>query len=93
MEIGAFLVACAGFMTTDETLSLTLAMANVGNRLDWGMPLVLDKHCIGGIPGNRTSMIVVPIVAAHGLIIPKTGDEHTSPPNASRNLLKSNRND
>jgi len=33
---------------------------------------VVDKHCIGGIPGNRTSMIVVPIVAAHGLLIPKS---------------------
>ena len=31
-----------------------------------------DKHCIGGIPGNRTSMLIVPIVAAHGMLIPKT---------------------
>ena len=44
-----------GVHDTDETLSLTLAMANVGNRLDWGMPLVLDKHCIGGIPGCSSS--------------------------------------
>lgn len=72
MEIGAFVVACAGFMSTQETLSLTRSMIDVGNRLRWNAPLVVDKHCIGGIPGNRTSMIVVPIVAAHGLICPKT---------------------
>ena len=54
MEIGAYLVACAGFMTTPETLALTRAMIDVGNRLHWDSPLVVDKHCIGGIPGNRT---------------------------------------
>ncbi|MEH6474832.1 MAG: thymidine phosphorylase family protein [Sneathiella sp.] len=71
-EIAAFLVSSAGFMTTDEMLALTEAMANVGHRLTWGEPNIVDKHCVGGVPGNRTSMIVVPIVAAHGLIIPKT---------------------
>jgi len=72
MEIGALLVACASFMSTQETLAMTRAMVNVGNRRKWDSPLIADKHCIGGIPGNRTSMIVVPIVAVHGLVIPKT---------------------
>lgn len=36
MEIAAFLVACAGFMTEQEVLNLTRAMANVGQRLHWG---------------------------------------------------------
>lgn len=80
MEIGAFLVACAGFMTTQETLALTRAMVSIGNRLHWDAPLVVDKHCIGGIPGNRTSMIVVPIVAAHGLLIPKTSSRAITSP-------------
>ncbi len=80
MEIAAFLVACAGFMSTQETLSMTRAMINVGNRLDWKTPLVVDKHCIGGIPGNRTSMIVVPIMAAHGLICPKTSSRAITSP-------------
>ncbi|MFO1190020.1 MAG: thymidine phosphorylase family protein [Alphaproteobacteria bacterium] len=72
MEVAAFLVSSASFMTTDEVLSLTQAMARTGNRLVWPGTPVVDKHSIGGIPGNRTSMIVVPIVAAHGLMIPKT---------------------
>ncbi|MHA1569437.1 MAG: thymidine phosphorylase, partial [Alphaproteobacteria bacterium] len=72
MEIAAFLVAAARFMTADEVLALTEAMAASGNRLSWPETPVVDKHCVGGVPGNRTSMIVVPIVAAHGLTIPKT---------------------
>lgn len=80
MEIAAFLVACAGFMSTQETLSLTRAMVDVGNRLHWNSPVVVDKHCIGGIPGNRTSLIVVPIVAAHGLICPKTSSRAITSP-------------
>jgi len=53
-------------------LYLTRAMLQSGDRMDWHEALVADKHCIGGIPGNRTSMLVVPIVAAHGMLIPKT---------------------
>ncbi len=88
MEIGAFLVACAGFMTTQETLALTRAMADVGSRLDWHAPLVVDKHCIGGIPGNRTSMIVVPIVAAHGLIMPKTSSRAITSPSGTADTME-----
>ncbi len=88
MEIAAFLVACAAFMTTQETLALTRAMANVGNRLKWDAPLVVDKHCIGGIPGNRTSMIVVPIVAAHGLIIPKTSSRAITSPSGTSDTME-----
>jgi len=67
-------------MSTQETLSLTRAMIEIGNRIDWKEPLVVDKHCVGGIPGNRTSMIVVPIVAAHGLICPKTSSRAITSP-------------
>jgi thymidine phosphorylase len=88
MEIGAFLVACAGFMSTQETLAMTRAMADVGNRLSWKAPLVVDKHCIGGIPGNRTSMIVVPIVAAHGLTIPKTSSRAITSPSGTADTME-----
>jgi thymidine phosphorylase len=88
MEIGAFLVACAGFMSTQETLSLSRAMVEVGDRLHWDSPLVVDKHCIGGIPGNRTSMIVVPIVAAHGLICPKTSSRAITSPSGTADTME-----
>lgn len=88
MEIGVFLVACAGFMSTEETLLLTRAMIDVGDRLQWDSPLVVDKHCIGGIPGNRTSMIVVPIVAAHGLICPKTSSRAITSPSGTADAME-----
>ena len=88
MEIGAFLVACASFMSTQETLSLTKAMIDVGNHLHWNSPLVVDKHCIGGIPGNRTSMIVVPIVAAYGLMCPKTSSRAITSPSGTADTME-----
>ncbi len=88
MEIGAFLVACAGFMSTEETLAMTRAMVSVGEKLRWNAPLVVDKHCIGGIPGNRTSMIVVPIVAAHGLLIPKTSSRAITSPSGTADTME-----
>jgi thymidine phosphorylase len=88
MEIAAFLVASAAFMTTAEVLGLTRAMAGVGNRMTWDAPMVVDKHCIGGIPGNRTSMIVVPIVAAHGLTIPKTSSRAITSPAGTADTME-----
>lgn len=88
MEIAAFLVACAAFMTESEVLALTRAMASAGQRLRWDAPMIVDKHCIGGIPGNRTSMIVVPIVAAHGLSIPKTSSRAITSPAGTADTME-----
>jgi thymidine phosphorylase len=93
VEVAAFIVACGGFMTTAETLHLTRAMVDAGDRLSWGDGvanggLVVDKHCIGGIPGNRTSMIVVPIVAAHGLPIPKTSSRAITSPAGTADTME-----
>lgn len=49
---------------------------------------LVDKHCIGGIPGNRTSMIVVPIVAAHGLTIPKTSSRAITSPAGTADTME-----
>lgn len=88
MEIAAFLVGSASFMTTDELLALTRSMAAAGTQLTWNRPLVVDKHSIGGIPGNRTSMIVVPIVAAHGLMIPKTSSRAITSPAGTADTME-----
>ncbi len=88
MEIAAFLVACTGFMTTEEMLSLTTAMTDAGTKIFWPQDNVVDKHCIGGIPGNRTSMIVVPIVAAHGLLIPKTSSRAITSPAGTADTME-----
>ncbi len=71
-EIAAFLVSAARDLSIEEVQSLTRARAEFAHRFDWGRDLVVDKHSMGGIPGSRITMIVIPIVAAHGLLIPKT---------------------
>jgi thymidine phosphorylase len=88
MELAAFLVAAAGFMTSEEVLALTRAMISVGTRLDWKQDVVVDKHCIGGIPGNRTTMLVVPIVAAHGLTMPKTSSRAITSPAGTADTME-----
>ncbi|CAM5536204.1 hypothetical protein [Rhodanobacter lindaniclasticus] len=57
-------------------------MIAVGQRLDWGDGPALDKHCVGGLPGNRTTPIVVAIVAALGYRIPKTSRAPSHRPRA-----------
>ena len=68
LQLAAFVTACAGDrLDADETIALTRAMVDAGERIDWGSGPVMDKHCVGGLPGNRTTMLIVPIVAACGL--------------------------
>jgi AMP phosphorylase len=55
----------------DETISMTKALIADGNRLEFGKGIVVDKHSVGGVNG-RATMIVVPIVASQGLMMPKT---------------------
>ncbi|ATX81677.1 thymidine phosphorylase [Mariprofundus ferrinatatus] len=89
MEMSAFLVACSeSGMEREELLYLTEAMVKTGEKLDWGEPLVVDKHCIGGIPGNRTTMLVVPIIAAHGMLIPKTSSRAITSPSGTADTME-----
>lgn len=88
-EISAFIVASGQTdMDRDEVFYLTRAMLEVGERLDWNESLVVDKHCIGGIPGNRTSMLVVPIVAAHGMLMPKTSSRAITSPAGTADTME-----
>ena len=81
VEISAFLVACAGGrMNAAEVTGLTRAMVQSGRRLSWPHPVVVDKHCIGGLPGNRTTPIVVAIVSSLGLVMPKTSSRAITSP-------------
>lgn len=88
MEVAAFLISSASFMTSGELLALSRSMAQAGTQLKWTQPIVVDKHCIGGIPGNRTSMVVVPIVAAHGLTIPKTSSRAITSPAGTADTME-----
>lgn len=59
-------------MTLKETTFLSEAIFSTGVKIKWPFHLVADKHCIGGVPGNRTTPLVVSICAAAGIKMPKT---------------------
>ncbi|MFA6461358.1 MAG: AMP phosphorylase [Candidatus Woesearchaeota archaeon] len=73
--------------TFDETVNLTKAMVNTGNKLKFSK-LTLDKHCIGGVPGNRTTMVVIPIIAAAGFTIPKTSSRAITSPAGTADTME-----
>ncbi|WGL17710.1 thymidine phosphorylase family protein [Microbulbifer bruguierae] len=90
IEIAGFISACAGGrLSSEETTALTSAMAKIGNQLHWPEhEKVFDKHCIGGLPGNRTTPIVVSIVSAAGLIIPKTSSRAITSPAGTADTME-----
>jgi thymidine phosphorylase len=89
LQLAAFVTACAGDgLDPGETVSLTRAMVNVGERMTWDGGMVLDKHSVGGLPGNRTTMLIVPIVAACGLRIPKTSSRAITSPAGTADTME-----
>ena len=81
VELAMFVMACAmRTLDLDELVDFTRAMVATGSQLQFGAGPIVDKHCIGGIPGNRTTMIVVPILAALGLTVPKTSSRAITSP-------------
>lgn len=68
----ALLVACANDLDDDELACVARWRCTLMPRVDWGRTPVVDKHSLGGTAGSRVTMVVVPIIAAHGLLIPKT---------------------
>ncbi len=73
--------------TLDELYYVTKAMAECGEKLNL-KERVVDKHSIGGIPGNRTTMIVVPIIASLGLPIPKTSSRAITSPSGTADTME-----
>jgi AMP phosphorylase len=56
----------------DEATSLASSMIETGRRLELAAKTIVDKHSIGGSPGDKATLLIVPIVAAAKLTIPKT---------------------
>ena len=89
IQLSAYVTACAGDrLDLDETIAITRAMVATGQRFDWHNDVVLDKHCVGGLPGNRTTPIVVAIVAANGLLMPKTSSRAITSPAGTADTME-----
>ena len=81
VEIAAFLTALNIYgLSTSESEAMSRAMVKTGKTLSFGATPILDKHSIGGIPGDKTSILVVPIIAAAGYTIPKTSSRAVTSP-------------
>ena len=89
IHLSAFITACAGNrMETEEIISLTQAMISSGQRIKWNGDMIVDKHCIGGLPGNRTTPIIVSIVTAFGLTMPKTSSRAITSPAGTADTME-----
>jgi AMP phosphorylase len=81
VEIASFVTALhIRGLGMNEIEVLSEAMVETGMTLNLNKSPILDKHSIGGMPGDKTSILIVPIIAATGLIIPKTSSRAITSP-------------
>jgi thymidine phosphorylase len=89
VELSAFITACAARpLDRREICALTRAMIEVGDRIAWDKVPIVDKHSVGGLPGNRTTPIIVAVVAACGLTIPKTSSRAITSPAGTADTME-----
>jgi len=72
---------------SEEVVNMTKSMVETGEKLKF-KGITLDKHCIGGVPGNRTTMVVIPIIAAAGFTIPKTSSRAITSPAGTADTME-----
>jgi AMP phosphorylase len=81
VEIASFVIGLHSFgLDLNEAASLTMAMVETGEKLELKKKIILDKHNIGGSIGDKTSMLLVPIIASLGYTIPKTSSRAITSP-------------
>jgi AMP phosphorylase len=87
LEIAAFLLAQEFYgMDMNEIEALAKSMLKTGDVLDLPGKAV-DKHSIGGVPGNKVSLLIVPIIASTGLLIPKTSSKAITSPSGTTDTM------
>lgn len=88
-ELTSFVIATyTRGLNMDEIASLTKAMADSGDKLTFNKKPIVDIHSIGGVPGNRTTMIIVPILVARGCIVPKTSSRAITSPAGTADTME-----
>lgn len=89
IEIAAFIAGCAGDnLDLEEITWLTKAMIDSGSKLKWEGKTIMDKHSVSGLPGNRTTPIVVAIIASAGLTIPKISSRAITSPAGTSDTME-----
>ncbi len=79
LEISSFITAITiNGLSDKEAYYLTKAMTETGCQTNFGN--IVDKHSIGGVPGDKTSLLLVPVIAASGLKIVKTSSRAITNP-------------
>lgn len=73
--------------TNEELYYLTRAMVETGEKLHFP-GLVADKHSIGGVPGTRVTIIIVPIIASCGFKIPKSSSRAITTPAGTADAME-----
>ena len=74
-------------LNLDEIINLTKAMVQTGKKIKFS-GITLDKHSIGGVPGNRTTMIITPIIAAAGFTMAKTSSRAITSPAGTADVME-----
>jgi thymidine phosphorylase len=88
VELAMFVLACAlERLDTSELIDFTRAMIDCGTRLEFPSAPIADKHCIGGVPGNRTTPVIVAILASLGVVIPKTSSRAITSPSGTADTM------
>ncbi|HJJ62054.1 MAG TPA: thymidine phosphorylase, partial [Methanocorpusculum sp.] len=75
-------------MDMDEVEYLTREMMASGDTITFSKKPVVDKHSIGGVPGNKITLLVVPIIASTGLLIPKTSSRAITGAGGTADLME-----
>ncbi len=89
VELTAFVSACyISGMSLEETKNLTEAIVETGGKLKIKKKPILDKHSIGGVPGNRVTMVLVPTISSMGYIIPKTSSRAITSPSGTADTME-----
>ena len=89
IEMTYFVSACfCNGLSDDETADLTRAIVKYGDTLKFNKKIVMDKHCIGGVPGNRTTMLVVPMITSLGYTMPKTSSRAITSPAGTADTME-----
>jgi thymidine phosphorylase len=89
IELTYFVAACSAHnLTVNEVKHLIDAVVITGYKIKPKSKIVVDKHCVGGVAGNRTTMIVTPLLAAAGLVVPKTSSKAITSPAGTANTME-----